>query len=183
MEKFCWKLLLFREFKKSDLFFKGQTIYWPYLRNGRSDSREKNRRCISWILDVVCSLDLWTSPITLTLGFSRSNLKIVVSPELLLSLMWNEKKEANHLDIWPCPLTIPRTLTLKFQVQSLKQTYFRNGRACWHRMKGMGLDHSWQWAWLLWDHGGVLNVPDSDFRCCHAVNMPSFRSIVFKLII
>ena len=43
---------------------------------------------------------------TMTLDFSMSILKIAVSQELFVWLMWNEK-EANQLDtgpiIWPCP--------------------------------------------------------------------------------
>ena len=40
----------------------GQTLYWPYLRNGWSNWYETNRKCISWILGQLCDLDLWHHP-------------------------------------------------------------------------------------------------------------------------
>ena len=42
-----------------DVFFQGQTLFWPYLRNGWSDRCETKRKCIGWILDTICDLDLW----------------------------------------------------------------------------------------------------------------------------
>ena len=77
------------------------------------------------------SVGYWMNYVTLTfdlnydhdLGFFKvkfwnSRISGIVG---LIKLMWNEK-EANQLNtgplIWPCPLTLPMTLTLK--VQSLK---------------------------------------------------------------
>ena len=45
--------------KISDVFFQGQTLFWPYLRNGWSDWCETKRKCIGWILGTICDLDLW----------------------------------------------------------------------------------------------------------------------------
>ena len=42
-----------------DVFFQGQTLFWPYLRNGWSDWCETKRKCIGWILGTICDLDLW----------------------------------------------------------------------------------------------------------------------------
>ena len=41
------------------VFFQCQTLFWPYLRNGWSDWCETKRKCIGWILDTICDLDLW----------------------------------------------------------------------------------------------------------------------------
>ena len=42
-----------------DVFFQGQTLFWPYLRNGWSDWCETKRKWIGWILGTICDLDLW----------------------------------------------------------------------------------------------------------------------------
>ena len=49
--KFCIQI--------SDVFFQGQTLFWPYLRNGWSDWCETKRKCIVWILGTIYDLDLW----------------------------------------------------------------------------------------------------------------------------
>ena len=60
LERFCWKLYFGKfSFKISDVFFQGQTLFWPYLRNGWSDWCETKRKCIGWILGTICDLDLW----------------------------------------------------------------------------------------------------------------------------
>ena len=135
------------------------------------------RHCFGRIFGMVCWIDMKrkgsvsigcrANYVTLTfdlihdldLEFSRSNLEITVSQEWLVWLMWN-KKEVNRLDagptIWSWSLTTPMTLTSEFQGQILKQTYHRNGRADWHGMKTLGVDHSWSWQWPVWvKHGGV----------------------------
>ena len=43
----------------SDVFFQGQTLFWPYLRNGWSDWCETKTKCIGWILGTICNIDLW----------------------------------------------------------------------------------------------------------------------------
>ena len=55
----CWKPLCEFSLKISDVFFRGQTLFWPYLWNGWSDWCETKRKFISWILDIPCDLDLW----------------------------------------------------------------------------------------------------------------------------
>ena len=53
--------------KISDVFFQGQTLFWPYRRNGWSDWCETKMKCIGWILGTICDrilgticdLDLW----------------------------------------------------------------------------------------------------------------------------
>ena len=47
--------------KISDVFFQGQTLFWPYRRNGWSDWCETIRKCIGWTLLMhwsYCSLAL-----------------------------------------------------------------------------------------------------------------------------
>ena len=44
--------------KISDVFFQGQTLFWPYLRNGWSDWCETKRKCIGWILGTIYDIDL-----------------------------------------------------------------------------------------------------------------------------
>ena len=41
------------------LFIQGQALFWPNLRNGWSDWCEMKRKCIGWILGIICDLDLW----------------------------------------------------------------------------------------------------------------------------
>ena len=113
--------------------------------------------CVPLTFDLTHDLDL----------FLRSSFKIAVSQELLVWRMWNENK-ANQLDTrpttLPCILTTPMTLTLKFQVQSLKWPYFRHGRADW-------VDHSWPWAWPLYGWG--LWMCRGDFRHWRAIDISS----------
>ena len=45
--------------KNSDVLFQGQTLFWPYLRNGWSDWCETKRKCIGWMLGAICDPDLW----------------------------------------------------------------------------------------------------------------------------
>ena len=78
--------------KISDVFFQGQTQFWPYLRNGWSDWCETKMKCIAWTLGTIYDLDLSPSLMTLTLYASRSNFEIALSLELLVWLMWNEKE-------------------------------------------------------------------------------------------
>ena len=43
---------------KSDVFFQGQTLFWPYLRNVWSDWCETKRKCIVWVSYVILTFDL-----------------------------------------------------------------------------------------------------------------------------
>ena len=45
--------------KISDVFFQGQTLFWPYLRNSWSHWFETKRKCIGWLLATIYDLDLW----------------------------------------------------------------------------------------------------------------------------
>ena len=40
----------------SDVFFQGQILFWPYLRDGWFDWYEMNRKYIGWILGIICDL-------------------------------------------------------------------------------------------------------------------------------
>ena len=80
--KFCLKI--------SDVFFQGQTLFWPYLRLVPLMWNEKE---VHW-LDTGYNMWPWplTSLMTLTLAISRSNFEIALSQELLVWLMWNENE-------------------------------------------------------------------------------------------
>ena len=91
---------------------------------------------VTLIFDPTHDLDLWF--------FKVKFLKSCISG-IVIWLMWNKKK-AHQLDTgltpWSCPLNTPMTLILcKFQGQSLKYPYLRNGRADWHGMKVMWVIH------------------------------------------
>ena len=45
--------------KISDVFFRCQTLFWPYFSNGWSDWCETKRKCIGCILGIICDIDLW----------------------------------------------------------------------------------------------------------------------------
>ena len=71
------------------------------------------------------------------------------------------------------------TLTLKFQGQSLKWSYFRNGRVDWHGAKEFRLiihNHDCDlWVTIK----GWVDVPDSDrgdFRRLRAVDISIFSA-------
>ena len=40
-------------------FFQDQTLFWPFLRNSWSDWWKTERKCIGWILGIMCDLRLW----------------------------------------------------------------------------------------------------------------------------
>ena len=44
------------------VFFQGQTLFWPYIRNGRSNWCQTKRKCIGWILGRLYDLALWPHP-------------------------------------------------------------------------------------------------------------------------
>ena len=78
--------------KNLDVFFQGQTLIWPYLRNGWSDWCETKKEMHR--LDTGYNIWPWpmTSPMSLTLDVSRSNFEIALSQELSVWLMWNENE-------------------------------------------------------------------------------------------
>ena len=102
---------------------------------------------------------------TFDLNFDLNHgFEIAVSHESLVWLMWYEK-EANQFDtgsiLWPCTLTIPLTLALNSQGQSLKYPFLSNESTNWYGTKGTWINHSWQWLtsrWLCW----VCEVGDID---------------------
>ena len=68
--------------KMMDVFFQGQTLFWPYLRNGCSDWCETFESALVgyWVWYVTLTFDL---TLDLDLGSPMSNLKIAVSQEHL----------------------------------------------------------------------------------------------------
>ena len=108
--------------KISDVFFQGQTLFWPYLRNGWSDWCETKRKCIGWILGTICDLDLWPPswpwPWMFKVKFRNSSICRIVG---LIDVKW---KGSELIWYWANCMTLPfdhtMTLTLEFQGQSLK---------------------------------------------------------------
>ena len=87
----------------SDVFFQGQTLFWPYLRIDWSDWCETKSKC-----DTGHNMWPWplTSLMTLTLDVSRSNFEIALSQELLVWLIWNE--DGSELKwYWADCMTLP----------------------------------------------------------------------------
>ena len=103
--------------------------------------------------------------LTLTFGFSRSNLENAVSQELKGRLTWHEW-DVSRYDVtptlWLSTFPSPMTLTFDFQGQILKKSYLRNGMADWHGIKAMWVNkmldpccdfqcppHPWPWPWIF----------------------------------
>ena len=78
--------------KISDVIFQGQTLFWPYLRNGCSDWWETKNEVPRF--DTGYNMWHWplTSLMTLTLDVSMSDFETALSLELLVWLMWNENE-------------------------------------------------------------------------------------------
>ena len=77
MEKFCWKLSFVAILRKkiACVFWRGQTLYWPYLRNGWSDWCEIKRKWIDKILvrlyEHIHDLDIEVSKSEFETGMGR----------------------------------------------------------------------------------------------------------------
>ena len=90
--------------KISDVFFQGQTLFWPYLRNGWSYWCETKRKCIGWILDI-CDLDLWPHswpwPWCFKVKFRNSCISGIVG---LINVKW---KGSELIWYWADYMTLP----------------------------------------------------------------------------
>ena len=91
--------------KISDVFFQGQTLFWPYLRNGWSDWCETKRKCIGWILGTLCDLDLWPHSWPWPWIFQGQ-----ISKYLYLRNCWSdwcERKRGQLIWCWANYMTLP----------------------------------------------------------------------------
>ena len=87
-------------------FFKFRVCFFKVKHLAKHSVGQMNRKCINWILDNYVAL-IFTSPMSLTLKFSRSNFEMAVSQELLVWLIWLKKEVSQlhtGLTAWPCPL-------------------------------------------------------------------------------
>ena len=79
-----------------------------------------------------------------------------------------KEEEVNQIDTglatWPCPMATSKTLTLKFQSQSLKLPYLKNGRADFQGTKELWVVHSWLWP------------DDIDIAIPHTIEVPLFST-------
>ena len=90
------------------MFFQGQTLYWPYLRNGWSDWHETKRKFIGWTLG---DLDIVTFTFDLThdlgLEFSRSNFEIALSQDHEPVTFVYDGELGGSIGLWPGWLQTP----------------------------------------------------------------------------
>ena len=102
-------------------FSRSNPLLAIYIRNGWSDWCETERKCIDWILGTIYDLDLWPHSWPWPWMFQGQ-----ISKWLYLKNCWSDwHKMKMKLMIMGrlydlAPLTIPMTLTLEFQGQSLK---------------------------------------------------------------
>ena len=57
--KILLKTFFCKSLKILDVFFQCQTLFWTHLGNSRSNCCETKRKCIGWILGILCELELW----------------------------------------------------------------------------------------------------------------------------
>ena len=91
--------------KNSDVYFQGQTLFWPYLRNAWSDWCEPKRKCICWILGTICDLTFeLTHDLDLgcfTVKFRNSSISGIVG---LIDVKW---KRSELIRYWADCMTLP----------------------------------------------------------------------------
>ena len=85
--------------KFSDVFFQGQTLFWPYLRNGWSDWCETKRKCIGWTLGTIYDLDVDLG--CFKVKFRNSSISGIVG---LIDVKW---KGSELIWYWTDYLTLP----------------------------------------------------------------------------
>ena len=102
-----WEVLLETVifFKNFGCVFQGQTLFWPYLRNGCPDWCETKRKCIGWILGTMCDLDLWPQswpwPWMFKVKFRNSSISGIVG---LIDVKW---KGSELIWYWADCMTLP----------------------------------------------------------------------------
>ena len=83
----------------------GQTLFWPYLRNGWSDWCETKRKCIGWILGTICDIYLWPHswpwPGCFKVNFRNSSFSGIVG---LIDVKW---KRSELIWYWVDCMTLP----------------------------------------------------------------------------
>ena len=106
--------------KRSDVFFQDQTLFMPYHRNGWPDWCKTKRKCIGWILGILCDLDLWPHSWPWTWMFQCQISKWLHIRNCWCD--WFEMKKRELIGYWADhrTMTTPLTLTLEFQGQSPK---------------------------------------------------------------
>ena len=110
-----------------------------------------------------------TSPMTLTVKFSRSNFERALSG--IVGLIDVEQKGSKSIGCWTNYVTFPfnhtHDLGHKISRSKFEIALSREWEADWHGMKGMWTDYSQPWSWPFSDHGrrmygtvtwGILDV-------------------------
>ena len=86
--------LIFCDFSQiSDLYFQGQTLYWPHLRNGWFDWHEMKRKCVSCIMGEPCDLDLWPHLRLFKVKFRNSCITRIVG---LIDVKWKGSESISY---------------------------------------------------------------------------------------
>ena len=171
LEKFCWKLLFWKfSIKISDVFFQGQTLFWPYLRNGWSDWCETKRKCIGCILGTICDLERWPhSP----LDVSRSNLEKALYHRNCWSDWCEMKRKLVNMILgrlydlalwphpWPCPCSFKVRVWNSF-ISGIGRPIDNDRQGCESSIHDHDID--------LCDHGGMYRIVT---RVTSDVSVPS----------
>ena len=105
-------------------FFQGQTLFWPYLRNGWSDLCETKRKSIGWILvyymtltfDLTHDLDLGCFKVKFRNSCISGIVGLIDVKWKGSELIWYWADCMTLLALWPHPCM---TLTLECQGQSV----------------------------------------------------------------
>ena len=157
-------------FKISDVFFQGQTLFWPYLRNGRSDWCETKH--VTLTFDLTRDLDLGSFEVK----FWNSCISGIVG---LIDMKW---KGSELIWYWADCMTLPldHTHDLDLGVSrseseiAISQEW--GGRLTWNEK-----DVSHQFMTMMLTSVTMMwwaDVPDSergDFRRRRAVDISSWR--------
>ena len=102
------------------VFFKVKQL-WTYISNGWSDWCEIKRRCMGWILGILCGLGLWPRSLPWSWIFQGQISKSPSGIVGLIDVKWKGSKLTRYwADRMTVPFGPPMTLICNFQGQSLK---------------------------------------------------------------
>ena len=141
------------------MFFQGQTLFWPYLRNSWSDWCETKRKCIGWILGTICDIDLWPHSWPWPWMFQSQILRYNSSISGIVGLIDVKWKGSELIWYWTDCITLPFDHTHELDLGVFKVRVWNNfisgmGWSIDNERKGCELsihDHD---VWLLWPWWG-----------------------------
>ena len=161
------------------MFFQDQTLFWSYHWNGWSDWCETKRKCIAWILGILCYLYVWPHswPWFFKVKFRNSCISGIVG---LIDVKW---KGSELIRYWADYVTLPfdHTHDLDLEVSrseseiALSQKW--DGRSTWnkkdvsHPFMTMMLTNVTMVGWA-----DVPDIDQGDFRSQRAVDTSSLKT-------